>query len=225
MKFPRTAVVVLASAFAASGASEAAAEVRLSIRDGQVTLSATNATVPQILAEWAKVGRTRVVNGERASGPPMALEFANMPEAEALQIILRSVSGYLLAPRQIAAPDASAYDRILIIPATRAATPAPPAVAQAPPQPSTQPTFAQQLFGARRAEDADDAVPGDQAPAGRPPLFNFPQPNGAGGAQQNPAAPPPSAPTSSPTVPAGTAFPGMLPPPPANPQNGQGRQP
>jgi hypothetical protein len=219
MKFRHTAALALAMACIAS---QAMADVRLSIHDGHVSLSATNATVPQILAEWAKVGRTKVVNGDRASGPPMALELTNVPEAEALQIILRSVSGYLLAPRRVTAPDASTYDRILIIPATRAVSPASPVQAGPSPGPS-QPTFAQQLFG-RRGEETGDAAPPEQTQPGRPP-FNFPQPATAGAPPQDAAPAAPSAPSTAPVVPGGVPFPGMLPPPPpASPQNGQGRQ-
>ena len=39
----------------------------LSIHDGRVTLDAQDVTVRQILTEWARVGKTRIVNGERIS--------------------------------------------------------------------------------------------------------------------------------------------------------------
>ena len=80
-------------------ASTASAEVQLSIRDGRVTLVATNATVRQILTEWARIGQTKIVNVERIPGGPLTLQFTNVPEQEALDILLRSVTGYMAAPR------------------------------------------------------------------------------------------------------------------------------
>src|SRR6266576_6222775 len=78
-------------------ASTASAEVQLSIHDGRVTLVATNVTVRQILTEWARVGQTKIVNVERIPGGPLTLQFANVPEQEALDILLRAVTGYLAA--------------------------------------------------------------------------------------------------------------------------------
>ena len=81
------------------GARPVSAEVQLTMSAGRVTLSAKNATVGQILAEWAKVGQTKIVNAERVPGGPMTLELANVPEVQALEILLRSAGGYVLAPR------------------------------------------------------------------------------------------------------------------------------
>jgi hypothetical protein len=122
-----------------AGASPASAEVQLSIQGGRVTLVATDATVRQILAEWARVGRTTVVNVERIPGGPLTLQLTNIPESEALDILLRSVTGYVAALRPIAVPDLSRYDRILVLSTTTLA-PGPaateqPATAQ-PPLPS-----------------------------------------------------------------------------------------
>ena len=81
--------------------STAQAEVHLIIRDGHVDLDARDATVRQILTEWARVGQTRVVNGDGITGGPVTLQLSNVPEAEALEILLRSVSGYMTAPRPV----------------------------------------------------------------------------------------------------------------------------
>src|SRR3954462_1637628 len=94
------------------------AGVRVSIANGMVTLSATDATVRQILDEWARVGQARIVNVERLSGPPISLELTNVPEAQALDTLLRTVSGYLAAPRAVAVPNASMYDRVFVLPAS-----------------------------------------------------------------------------------------------------------
>src|SRR6188508_1790504 len=82
-------------------ASTASAEVQLAIRDGRVTLTATNATVRQILSEWARIGQTKIVNVERIPGGPVTLELNNVPEATALEVLLRAMSGYIAAPRAV----------------------------------------------------------------------------------------------------------------------------
>lgn len=118
--------------------SIAAADVRLTLQDGRVSIVAQNVTVRQILTEWARVGQTRIVNLDRVPGGPVSLEFTNAPEQQVLEVLLRSVSGYMLAPREVVAPNLSRFDRIIVMPASvapRAVTALPPTVFQSPPQP------------------------------------------------------------------------------------------
>src|SRR6266446_10258487 len=96
--------------------SAASAEVHVTMRNGQVSLVAKDATVRQILTEWARVGQTKIVNVERIPGGPITLELRNVPEQEALDVLLRSVSGYMAAPRAAVVVDASAFDRIIVMP-------------------------------------------------------------------------------------------------------------
>jgi hypothetical protein len=213
-------------------AAPASADVHLTINNGLVTLSAKDATVRQILAEWSRVGQTKIVNAERVVGAQVTLELADVSEEQALDVILRSVSGYLAAPRSAAVANASRYDRILVL-ATSTGT-RPSAAAPAP-------AFQQPQFNPQRADedDADD----DQAAPGAPPLprgpiFNAFPPSGAGagqrlpptqqqqGQQGTPQAPAPQqAPGvfSTPAMPAGVtmspgvAVPGMVVPAPVVP--------
>lgn len=190
----------------------ASAQVRLSIDEGRVTLNATNATMSQILAEWARVGQTTIVNGDRVPGNVVAFELSDVSEADALEIILRSVSGYLLAPRPELVRNTSRYDRILILPTSSPVrTQAAPAAAS-PMTPLPRPQFSPPPV---REDDPSQAAPSDAAPsppAARAPGFNvFPQ------AQQPTPTPPSSAPTSSLTVPSGVSVPGMVPAAPAQP--------
>ena len=104
-----------------------AAGLKLTIRDGKVSLDAQEVTVRQILTEWARVGKTRIINLERVTSGPMTLQLDGVPEEQALDIILRSVPGYMAAPRAAGVRDASIYDRILIMPTTTAVAPRPPA--------------------------------------------------------------------------------------------------
>src|SRR5262249_40594556 len=68
-------------------ASTALAEVKVSMQDGRVTIVAKDATLRQILTEWARVGETKIVNVERIPGGPMTLELTNVPEQQALELL------------------------------------------------------------------------------------------------------------------------------------------
>ena len=100
-----------------------AAGLKLSMHDGLVSLDAQDVTVRQILAEWARVGKTRIVNVERIAGPPVTLLFENTPEKQALDIILRTIPGYVAVPRATPVADSSMYDSILIMATTTAVAP------------------------------------------------------------------------------------------------------
>ena len=103
--------------------------VALRFQDGRVTLRADNAPVRTILAEWARLGGATIVNGERVVGPPVTIELTDVPERQALDVVLRNVAGYLLAPRRAGSQAASTFDRILILPTSVAPRNPPPAAA------------------------------------------------------------------------------------------------
>jgi hypothetical protein len=133
-------------------ALSASAQVNLSIGSGRVTLVATNATVRQILVEWARVGRTNIVNVERIPGGPLTLQLTNVPESEALDLLLGSVAGYLAVPRRVPVANLSRYDRILVLPTAGAAR-VPVAATAAPTPESHQPKGPRQPFN----RDPNDA--------------------------------------------------------------------
>src|SRR4051812_26953356 len=211
----RTLIFTAALAISALAAAPASADVQLSINAGRVTISARNATVGQILAEWARVGQTKIVNAERIPGVPITIELANVPEREALQVLLRSVSGYVAAPRAQMIANASQFDRILVMPTSSPARPASPASAT-----PGVPTFQQPQFTPPppRVDDDDDDADPPVPPAGVPqvprgPVFNtFPAPRIA--MPQNPQAPSAS---PAPTAPVGVSTPGMAVPVPQQP--------
>lgn len=221
-------------------ASTAFAEVKVTMQDGRVSIVAKDATVRQILTEWARVGQTKIVNVEKIPGPPMTLELTNMPEQQALDLLLRTVSGYMAAARPIPGPpNVSTYDRIVVMP-----TPAPPrtalAAAPAPGSPTPaaypQPNFPQPQVAAD--DDADDERPQPNVPMAQPvqrgPVFNTfpatqsstvaPQVMPPGGFPQPQQQPPPVAqPQAQPTAPyGGVAVPGMVVQPPQQPGVQQG---
>jgi hypothetical protein len=216
-------------------ASTASADVHLTIRGGRVTLIARDATVRQILAEWERVGQTKVINADRIAGGPLTLELTDVPEQQALDVLLRSVSGVVLAPRAGTIDNLSAFERISVMPPSIAPQPLnspPSAIGQAPFQ---QPRLAE--------DDQDDRPTPGGVPQNRGPVFVFPQPQtnpqmpnlpvsnmppGAFGQQQPPTlvfpqpaipgAPPPVVPYTGATTgqpPVGVSVPGMVAPAPA----------
>ena len=197
----------------------ASADVQLTIQNGRVTLNARNATVREILAEWARVGRIRILNGERVPGGPITIQLTDVPEGRALEVVLRSVSGYMAAPRRVATEGASTFERILVLP-----TSAPPRQAAAAPTPARQPRafpggFNQQPQFNPQFPPAGD-FPADDDPDGPRPVNVIPNPGAAGANQQqqpSPDAPPPPEPQFQAVpglapggVPVGVAAPGML---------------
>src|SRR4051794_38382393 len=95
-----------------------AAGLTLTIRNHRVSLDAQDVTLRQILAEWARVGKTQILNLDRVTSGPVTLKFDDLSENEALDIILGSLPGYWAAPRSVMLADASIYDRIGLMPTT-----------------------------------------------------------------------------------------------------------
>jgi len=209
-------LLALAALLSLVAADSARADVQIAIRDGRVTLNATGATVREILAAWAKAGQTKILNAERVSGAPVNLQLQDVPEEQALKIILRSVSGYLAAPRATTIANASRFDRIFVMP-----TSTPPLTLPAPqpafPQPQVNPAARPQQPG---NDDDDQPAPG-AVPNPRGPLFTFPPP---GIAPQGGTPPPAATPATGQAPgrgPVGVAVPGMIVQPPQQPGQGQ----
>ena len=206
--------VMVCVAFGWLSASVAAGgDLQLQIHNGRVTLKAKDVSVREILGEWARVGAARVVNADKVLGGPISLELADVPEKQALDIILRNVSGYLAAPRPVFAPNQSVYDRILILATSAAPASGPPRPTPAVGMPPQMPPA---FNGGNAAADDqdDDMVPGQVAqPPGVPAIFNFGNPQQA---VPIPAGATP-VPVQGPVTPI-QVFPGAAPPPP----NGMG---
>ncbi len=224
----------------ASGAS--AQSVNLQFDNGRVTLVAQNAPVRTILAEWARLGGTRIVNAERIGGSPVTLELTNVPERQALDTLLRAAVGYVITPPAGTAAGASSIGGVVIL-----ATSSAPRVQ--PPVSFGGATVVQQrpitLFDDPADQDARaPAVPFVQPP---PTAFTPPGAPAAGAAvmttggnvlirgnspngtpetfQLQPGSPqpvqPPQKPTPTPTFTTlpGSSRPGEITPPPPPPQN------
>jgi hypothetical protein len=187
MKLAVPALVL--SLAAALSAPAAAGEVKLQLANGRVTLQARDASVREILAEWARLGQVKIINADKIAGPPLTLDLQGVPENQALNTVLRSVSGYVAAPRS-AGVGASMYDRIVVMSAPRAAT------TSAYTQPTAQPQYPYR--------------------GGMPPGMGNPQPQMMDD-QDQPVGPPPTYPGAPPPQPRavpgqpGAPAPGQLP--------------
>ena len=187
------AVAVFLLAYAGSALAQSPA-LKLEFNEGRVSLDATNVPVRTILSEWARLGGTKIVGGEKVAGSPLTIHLENVPEAQALEIVLRNVAGYMAAPRQLASIGASAYDRILVMPTSTApaggGAPAAnnnrgPNGGNAAAQRATRGPFVQ----APPAPEPEVQPPAQEDPADtgvNEPPFQFPQPNPFQGAAGQP---------------------------------------
>jgi hypothetical protein len=224
--------LLLAVALSVVAAWPAAAQnLKVEFHDGRVSVDATSVPVRTILTEWGKIGGTKIVGADRISGAPITVKLINVTEAQALETILRSVAGYMAAPRNAGA-GASTYDRIMVM-----ATSVPPPVANnARPgqQPSTAFNGTQRFVPPRQraeqAEPPEEDEPDENPP--NPPVFTFPQ-QGQNGVVNQPgqfqtgptngvviapgAMPNVAQPGTTPQPPVGVSQPGMMVQPPTGP--------
>jgi hypothetical protein len=215
----------------------------MDFHNGLVSIDATSVPVREILSEWEKIGGTKVVGADRLSGAPLTLKLMNVPEAHALETILRSAAGYMAAPRS-AGTGPSVYDRILVMATSSGAVPAAastgrPAQGPNPVQNGPQRFVPPRQQNREQPEAAEQEEPDENPP--NPPVFAFPQPGNQNGANSPPGTITmpgtigqpvnvnqggngqtitisPATPTNTPTMPAGSATPGVIiaPPPPPN---------
>ncbi len=232
----RRALFLTAALSIATAWPTAAQGLKVEFHDGRVTVDATAVPVRVILTEWGKVGGTKIVGADRISGAPLTVKLVNVTEAQALETILRSVAGYMAAPRSTGVGQ-SKYDRIMVMATTTA--PAPPVAANArAQQPSNAFNGTQRFVPPNRQRPEQPEIeevaeePDDNPPS--PPVFTFPQPGqGAATPGQFQNAPvnqgmitvnpsngaPPSVtinpPAAAPAGPIGVSQPGMMVNPPA----------
>src|SRR5438552_3612485 len=102
--------------------SAAFAEVQLTIQNGRVSLIAKDATIRQILAEWARIGQTKVVNVERLTGPTLILPPPRGPVFSTFPV------PQVVNPQQNGAPGAPYVQPQIVIPQADVPGQPPPAV-------------------------------------------------------------------------------------------------
>src|SRR5437867_431334 len=87
----KLARVAVAALMLIGSSSRLFADVQLTMQNGRVTVVAKDATLRQILSEWARVGQTKIVNGDRIPGGPLTIELRDVPEEQALKTLLRAI--------------------------------------------------------------------------------------------------------------------------------------
>jgi hypothetical protein len=161
-----TRVAALSALLFCCAGPAGAQNVKLEFRDGKVSLTAQNASLRAILTEWARLGGTQVVNMERLAGAPVTLQLTDVPETQALDIILRGTAGYIAGQRVAAGPAGgrSTLDRILVVPTAGTA-----ALISARPATAPPPFAGPQRFPQPDPDDnpVSDVPPDDDQPPNR----------------------------------------------------------
>lgn len=192
-------LVTLHPALAAAQASH----VSLVIDGRGVTLDARDAPLRDILAEWSRVGGTKVMNAETLDPRPVTISLSGVGERQALDILLRDIGGYILSARKPDEHTVSQFAGLVVVPARAGAAVAPAAA----PRAVTMPVF---------TLTQPDPDPSDDTPQvdARPPVPGQP------GAARTPFSPEQSAessdtpnegaprPAALPFVPRRTVYPG-----------------
>ncbi len=206
----RSCLTVAAACVAVGLASPSlAGQVKLEIRDGLVTLEAKDASIREIFAEWARVGKTIVVNAESLPAGPLTLQLAGVPERQALETLLRPMAGYLAVARTVTPDFTSIYDRIVVMPVARPAVVAASTSGRPFSQPQQLPSRDRIVMPSPVAAEEDDETYGALMPG-----------QGASGGALQPGMPTTAAPVGGvgmtyPNIPQATQTP--QPPPAAQP--------
>jgi hypothetical protein len=204
MKSSLLRCVLLAAIGCGLSTAASAGDLKMSMQAGRVTIVADNVPLRQILQEWARIGQTTILNIDKLNGPTVTLQLVDTAEKDALDILLRSASGYIAAPRPVAVAGASLYDRITIMASSRApaavASAAPPPTFQRPPQPIDE-------------DEQINVVPNQPQPQ-NPVIGSYPgMPPQIAQPGQVPVTPAVQSQPGMPTTPQTSPRPGMLPTP------------
>ncbi|HZI81899.1 MAG TPA: hypothetical protein VFD69_20410 [Vicinamibacterales bacterium] len=99
----------------------AAQKLSLRIDKGLVTLDAENVTVDEVLARWIDTTGLNVVSKNGVgSDVPVSLHLEGVPEREALAVLLRDLSGYIMGQRRDPLTGIVTIDRLMILPQSAA---------------------------------------------------------------------------------------------------------
>jgi hypothetical protein len=128
----QSAAALVALLALVSSQSVSASSLSFSVRDGRVTVIANDVTVREILVEWQRVGQTVITNLDKLKGPRIRLELHDVPEATALAVLLRAVSGYVALPRTEPIAAGSVFKSILILASSSSPVPTAPVTARGP---------------------------------------------------------------------------------------------
>src|SRR5687767_13526642 len=107
-------VPMLVAVATGSAVTLCSSDVVVTIRDGRASVTARDAAGSDILEAWSRAGGTTIVNGELLKNARSTLELVDVPEEQALDMILRSAGGYLATRRSAPAAGASSFDRVVV---------------------------------------------------------------------------------------------------------------
>ena len=108
-------IATAAAALATAAGSVAADELALSFHAGRVTVVAADVPLVAILDEWTRLGATRFVAADGLPARPVSVRLVDVPEREALRVLLRAAGGYVAESRSARQPGVSAFERVLIM--------------------------------------------------------------------------------------------------------------
>jgi hypothetical protein len=141
----------------------AAQKLSLRIDKGLVTLDADNVTVDEVLARWVDTtGLNLISKSGQGSDIPVSLRLEGVPEGQALAMVLRDLSGYIMGERRDPLTGIVTIDRLMILPQSAAQPNAGPAVA--PRRPFTPSRVATELTPPQPVQVVDE-TPVELAPA------------------------------------------------------------
>ena len=122
----RVLIVVLAVTGALACATVASAQsLTLRIEQGLVTLDPENVTVDEVLARWSRTTGLNVVSKTgTGSDIPISLHLSGVPEREAMTLLLKGLSGYIMGERVDPVTGITTIDRLVILTQSAAQAPA-----------------------------------------------------------------------------------------------------
>ena len=172
----RLGAFLLVVACCAAFAPPVSADVRVSFANGRVTIIAEKATVSEILAEWARVGGSTFIDAEKIPARErLTIRLEDQAELDALDVLLRSVAGYMVSPVGTDAAMASSLARVFILPTSTPVAYVPPPAEQA--EPATVESPARMTAAPPRPDD-DGPVRVQTPPAITAPAPTSPAPLG-----------------------------------------------
>lgn len=154
-------VVVAMLSPALAGAQ--APPVSIAIGERGVTLDARDATLREILDEWARVGSVKIVNGEKLDDKHITLQLTDVPEREAFEILLRDLGGFVLSARGTNDSGRSEFGSLLVIPASGPLPPGNPVQSSAPSAAVTEAVTASDAAQETDPQPLILRLPGDRA--------------------------------------------------------------
>lgn len=188
-RVPLAGAIMLACCLASTARAQEAVpagsrSLVVSCDKGRMTIVADSVALRTIIQEWARVGGVRLVNPQYVSLVPVSVDLRNLPEGEALEVLLRALPGYMLQQRSTESGGASVFEKLAVM--------APPAAG------TGRPEEWQSTPGLRAAHPGQPAEEAPDDPLS-PPAGEAPPADGAFIQPQGPTA-----------AGAGTATPGMV---------------